>query len=175
VLDEAYNEYLPPEARYDSIAWLPRFPNLLVCRTFSKAYGLAGLRVGYGLAHPDVADLLNRVRQPFNVGNVSLAAAGAALDDDEFVAMSYEHNRRGLLQLIAGFEKLGVEYIPSWGNFITFLAGDAGAVNRRLLELGVIVRPIANYGLPKHLRVTVGLDSENQRFLEGLARALEAT
>ncbi|GAB4445435.1 MAG: histidinol-phosphate transaminase [Rhodocyclaceae bacterium] len=172
VLDEAYSEYLPPALCYDSIGWLERFPNLVVTRTFSKAYGLAGLRVGFGLAHPEVADLLNRVRQPFNVGSVALAAARAALGDEGFVAMSHEHNRRGMAQLIAGFERLGVSYIPSYGNFVSFHAGDAARVNARLLERGIIVRPIANYGLPRHLRVTVGLDSENQRFLQALADAL---
>ena len=112
VLDEAYTEYLAPEQRYDSIAWLARFPNLLVSRTFSKAYGLAGLRVGYAIAHPEVADLMNRVRQPFNVSSVALAAAEAALDDDEFLARSAEVNRRGMAQLVAAFRELGLEWIP---------------------------------------------------------------
>ena len=115
VLDEAYTEYLAPEQRYDSIAWLARFPNLLVSRTFSKAYGLAGLRVGYAIAHPEVADLMNRVRQPFNVSSVALAAAEAALDDDEFLARSAEVNRRGMAQLVAAFRELGLEWIPSAG------------------------------------------------------------
>ncbi|OIP10689.1 MAG: histidinol-phosphate transaminase [Betaproteobacteria bacterium CG2_30_68_42] len=172
VLDEAYNEYLPLPLRYNSVAWLARFPNLVLTRTFSKAYGLAGLRVGFALAHPEVADLMNRVRQPFNVSSVALAAAQAALGDDAFVATSHEHNRRGLAQLVAGFERMGVSYIPSYGNFVTFHAGDAARVNARLLEQGIIVRPIANYGLPRHLRVTVGLETENQRFLEALAKAL---
>lgn len=171
VLDEAYNEYLPPEARYDSIAWLARYPNLIVTRTFSKAFGLAGLRVGYALAHPEVADLMNRVRQPFNVNNVALAAAQAALGDEDFVAMSYEHNRRGMQQLIAGFERLGIDYIPSFGNFVTFHAGQAQRVNLGLLKQGIIVRPLGNYAMPRHLRVTVGLESENQRFLSALERA----
>lgn len=172
VLDEAYNEYLPHDRRYDSIAWLERFPNLIVTRTFSKAYGLAGLRVGYGLAHPEVADLMNRVRQPFNVSSIALAAASAALEDEEFVTTSFEVNRLGLRQLVSGFERLGLEYIPSFGNFVTFRAGDAVRVNQALLKQGVIVRPIAGYGLPQHLRVTVGLESENARFLEALERAL---
>jgi len=172
VLDEAYNEYLPPQHRYDSIAWLKRYPNLIVTRTFSKAFGLAGLRVGYALAQADVADLMNRVRQPFNVNGVALAAARAALDDEDFVVMSYEHNRRGMQQLIAGFEQLGISYIPSFGNFVTFDVGEAQKVNLSLLTQGVIVRPIGNYGMARHLRVTVGLDSENQRFLTALERAL---
>ncbi|HNI46864.1 MAG TPA: histidinol-phosphate transaminase [Zoogloea sp.] len=172
VLDEAYTEYLGEDQRYDAIAWLARFPNLLVCRTFSKAYGLAGLRVGYGLGHPAVIDLLNRVRQPFNVGSVALAAAAAALFDSDFLARSYEVNRAGMAQLTAGFARLGLEWIPSAGNFVTFRAGDGAGVNRRLLRQGVIVRPIAGYGMPEWLRVSIGLEAENARFLEALPQAL---
>ena len=172
VLDEAYTEYLAPEQRYDSIAWLARFPNLLVSRTFSKAYGLAGLRVGYGIAHPEVADLMNRVRQPFNVSSVALAAAEAALGDDEFLARSAEVNRRGMAQLVAAFRELGLEWIPSAGNFVTFKVGDAIGVNQALLRQGVIVRPIAAYGMPHWLRVSIGLPEENARFIEALRQAL---
>ena len=172
VLDEAYTEYLAPEQRYDSIAWLARFPNLLVSRTFSKAYGLAGLRVGYAIAHPEVADLMNRVRQPFNVSSVALAAAEAALDDDEFLARSAEVNRRGMAQLVAAFRELGLEWIPSAGNFVTFKVGDAIGVNQALLRQGVIVRPIAAYGMPHWLRVSIGLPEENARFIEALRQAL---
>lgn len=172
VLDEAYTEFLRPEQRYDSIAWLARFPNLLVSRTLCKAYGLAGLRVGYAIAHPDVADLMNRVRQPFNVSSVALAAAEAALTDDEFVARSADVNRRGMAQLTAAFAELGLEWIPSSGNFVTVKVGDAVAVNRSLLEQGVIVRPIAGYGMPEWLRVSVGLPEENARFIEALRQAL---
>jgi len=172
VLDEAYTEYLAPEQRYDSIAWLARFPNLLVSRTFSKAYGLAGLRVGYGIAHPEVADLMNRVRQPFNVSSVALAAAEAALDDDEFLARSAEVNRRGMAQLVAAFRELGLEWIPSAGNFVTFKVGDAIGVNQALLRQGVIVRPIAAYGMPHWLRVSIGLPEENARFIDALRQAL---
>ena len=172
VLDEAYTEYLAPEQRYDSIAWLARFPNLLVSRTFSKAYGLAGRRVGYAIAHPEVADLMNRVRQPFNVSSVALAAAEAALDDDEFLARSAEVNRRGMAQLVAAFRELGLEWIPSAGNFVTFKVGDAIGVNQALLRQGVIVRPIAAYGMPHWLRVSIGLPEENARFIEALRQAL---
>ena len=172
VLDEAYTEYLAPEQRYDSIAWLARFPNLLVSRTFSKAYGLAGLRVGYAIAHPEVADLMNRVRQPFNVSSVALAAAEAALDDDEFLARSAEVNRRGMVQLVAAFRELGLEWIPSAGNFVTFKVGDAIGVNQALLRQGVIVRPIAAYGMPHWLRVSIGLPEENARFIDALRQAL---
>lgn len=173
VLDEAYNEYLPPELRYDSVAWLARFPNLVITRTFSKIYGLAGLRVGYAVANPAVADLLNRVRQPFNVNSLALAAAEAALSDDEFLLQSFNTNQAGMAQLIKGFDALGLQHIPSVGNFVTFRAGDAAGINRRLLQQGVIVRPIAGYGMPEWLRVTIGLESENARFLEALAVALK--
>ena len=172
VLDEAYNEYIPPAERVDTATWVKAFPNLVVCRTFSKIFGLAGLRVGYALASAEVAGLINRVRQPFNVNNLALAAAAAALDDDEFVSASYELNRRGMAQLVGGLEKLGFEHIPSCGNFVTFRAGDAASVNQKLLQQGVIVRPIAGYGLPEWLRVTIGTEAENTRFLEALAKAL---
>ncbi len=172
VLDEAYTEYLSAAQRYDSIAWLARFPNLLVSRTLSKAYGLAGLRVGYGIAHPEVADLMNRVRQPFNVSSVALAAAEAALADDEFLAQSAELNRRGMVQLTDAFAALGLEWIPSAGNFVTVKVGDAAAVNQALLRQGVIVRPVAGYGMPHWLRVSIGLPEENARFIEALEQAL---
>jgi histidinol-phosphate aminotransferase len=172
VLDEAYNEYLPPADRVDTLAWIKDFPNLIVTRTFSKIYGLAGLRVGYAAASPEVADLMNRVRQPFNVNNLAIAAAVAALDDHAFLAESYDLNRRGMEQLVSGFKRLGLEHIPSHGNFITVRVGDAAAVNQKLLKQGVIVRPIAGYGLPNHLRITIGLERENARFLEALESAL---
>jgi histidinol-phosphate aminotransferase len=174
VLDEAYYEYLPESARFDSMRWLERFPNLIITRTFSKAYGLAGLRVGYAVAHPEVADLLNRVRQPFNVSGIAQAAAVAALGDVAFVERSRELNRRGLQQITAGLDKLQRSYIPSYGNFLTFHAGPAGRVYQKLLEQGVIVRPIGGYGMPEHLRVSIGLESENERFLRALQTALHA-
>lgn len=171
VLDEAYNEYLPPADRSDSAAWIAEFPNLVVTRTFSKIYGLAGLRVGYALAAPEVADLMNRVRQPFNVNNLALAGARAALDDHLFVADSYALNRRGMEQVVAGLKRLGFEHIPSHGNFVTFKAGDGAGINQKLLRQGVIVRPIAGYGMPEWLRVTIGTERENLRFLEALEKA----
>ena len=172
VLDEAYNEYLPPAERVDTAAWIGEFTNLVVTRTFSKIYGLAGLRVGYALAAPEVADLMNRVRQPFNVNNLALAAAIAALDDHLFVADSYELNRRGMEQIVAGLKRLGFEHIPSHGNFVTFKAGDGAGINQKLLRQGVIVRPIGGYGMPEWLRVTIGTEPENTRFLEALEKAL---
>ncbi|MEW6164967.1 MAG: histidinol-phosphate transaminase [Pseudomonadota bacterium] len=172
VLDEAYNEYLPPAERADTVAWIGDFPNLIVTRTFSKIYGLAGLRVGFAVASPEVADLLNRVRQPFNANNLAIAAASAALDDHLFVAESYELNRRGMEQIVAGLKRLGLEHIPSHGNFVTFAVTDGATVNQKLLRQGVIVRPIGGYGLPNHLRVTIGLESENARFLEALEMSI---
>lgn len=178
VLDEAYNEYLPDAANYDSRRWLDDHPNLVITRTFSKAYGLAGLRVGYGLCDPRVADLLNRVRQPFNVNNLALVAAEAALEDQEFVRESHLLNRAGMKQLEHGFEALDLRWIPSYGNFVSVEVprvdgvSQGGAVYQKLLRAGVIVRPVAGYGMPDHLRVTVGLAEENRRFLEALAVAL---
>lgn len=172
VLDEAYNEYLPPALRFDTLAWVKRFPNLLVTRTFSKIYGLAGLRIGYGVGAQAVVDLLNRVRQPFNVNNLALAAATAALDDHVFLADSYQLNQRGMEQIIAGLKRLGLGHVPSHGNFITFHVGDGAGVNQRLLQQGVIVRPIGGYGMPEHLRVTIGLEHENARFLTALEIAV---
>jgi histidinol-phosphate aminotransferase len=172
VLDEAYNEYLPLGDRADTVAWLKEFPNLIVTRTFSKVYGLAGLRVGYGVASAEIADLMNRVRQPFNVNNLALAAAIAALDDHLFVAESFDANRRGMEQIVAGLKRLGLEHIPSHGNFVSFKVADAAKVNLALLKQGVIVRPVAGYAMPQHLRVTIGLEGENLRFLEALEKAL---
>ena len=171
VLDEAYNEYLPAEINGDSKDWLGEFPNLLITRTFSKIYGLAGLRVGYAVTSAKIADLMNRVRQPFNCNNLALAAAAAALDDHEFVARSQQINRAGMEQLETGFRRLGFEFIPSRGNFVAFRAGDAAAVNEKLLRQGVIVRPIAGYGMPEWLRVTIGTEPENRRFLRALETA----
>ncbi len=173
VLDEAYNEYLPHDCRYGSVAWLKEFPNLIISRTFSKAYGLAGLRVGYAFADGQVVDMMNRVRQPFNVNSVAQAAAVAALADDEFVRQTHEMNRRGMAQLTAGFDKLGLEHIPSCGNFISFKIGDGMRMYRRLLELGVIVRPVANYEMAEYLRVSIGTEHENQKFLAALQQAIK--
>ncbi len=175
VLDEAYNEYLPEDKRYDSVAWLREFPNLIVSRTFSKAYGLASLRVGYALGDAQVIDMLNRVRQPFNVNSMAQAAAVAALQDADFVRRTFELNRRGMQQIADGLDKLGLAYIPSCGNFVAFRIGNAAAVYRRLLELGVIVRPIANYAMPDYLRVSIGLETENEKFLSALKQILGET
>jgi histidinol-phosphate aminotransferase len=172
VLDEAYDEYLEPAQQAASTRWVERFPNLVVTRTFSKAYGLAALRVGFGIMANAVADMLNRVRQPFNVNALAQAAALAALGDTTYVGESRRLNRDGMRQLEAGFRHLGLEWIPSHANFLLVKVGDAGKVYLRLLERGVIVRPVANYALPEWLRVTIGLPAENERFLAALAGAL---
>jgi len=173
VLDEAYYEYLAPEVAADSVSWLKRFPNLLIARTFSKAYGLAGLRVGFALAHPDVAAMLNRVRQPFNVSSVAQAAAVAALGDMAHLNRSVALNTAGMLQITAGLSKLNLDYIPSFGNFLSFRIGNATAMYQRLLKRGIIVRPVANYGMPDYLRVSIGLAAENQKFLSALSDAMQ--
>ena len=172
VLDEAYDEYLEAPQRSKSVSWLAEHPHLIVSRTFSKAYGLAGLRVGFGLMDAALADLLNRVRQPFNVNSVAQAAALAALADSNYVAESAAINRAGLAQLTQALDSMRVGYVPSQGNFLLIHVGAAGAVYEALLRQGVIVRPVANYGLPEHLRVTVGLPEENARFLSALKTAL---
>lgn len=174
VLDEAYTEYLPAEKRADSIGLLRAHPNLIVSRTLSKAYGLAGLRVGFALCSPAVADLVNRVRQPFNVNSLAQAAAVAALDDLDYLRETVRINREGMKQITEAFIRLGLSFIPSYGNFVTFHCGNGAALNRFLLERGVIVRPLASYGLPDSLRVSIGLPEENARFIEVLTEAMEA-
>jgi len=173
MLDEAYDEYLSAVDKSEAISWLAEFPNLIISRTFSKAYGLAGLRIGFGMAASEVADMMNRVRQPFNVNSVAQAAATASLADDDFVARTYALNQAGMAQLTQGLNALALDYIPSFGNFVSFRIDQAAAVYRRLLENGVIVRPIANYELPDYLRVSIGLFSENARFLEVLEKVIK--
>ncbi|MDT8437789.1 MAG: histidinol-phosphate transaminase [Wenzhouxiangellaceae bacterium] len=174
VVDEAYTEYVGDEPLGDASRWLERFPNLVVTRTFSKAYGLAGLRVGYALSNPGIADLLNRVRPAFNVNAPALAAATAALSDQAFIEHSAALNARGREQLRAGLKALGCRVIPSAGNFVLARFDRPGlALDRPLLERGVIVRPVANYGLDDYLRITVGSEAQNARLLAALAEVLE--
>jgi histidinol-phosphate aminotransferase len=175
VLDEAYIEYAEGFDLPDGLDYLGQYPNLLVSRTFSKAYGLAALRVGYGISSVAVADVLNRVRQPFNVNSLALAAACAALSDTEYLARSRRVNDAGMAQLQEGFRAMGLSWIPSRGNFIAVdLGRESLPLYQALLREGVIVRPVANYGMPHHLRVSVGLPEENARFLEALAKVLGA-
>lgn len=175
VLDEAYIEYAEGDELPDGMDYLARFPNLLVSRTFSKAYGLAALRVGYAISSPAIADVLNRVRQPFNVNSLALAAACAALGDVDYLAESRRLNDAGMQQLQDGLRALGLSWIASKGNFIAVDFGrDTAAINQGLLREGVIVRPVAGYGMPNFLRVSIGLPRENTRFLEALAKVLSA-
>ena len=176
VLDEAYNEFLAPEYQFESARWVQKYPNLLVSRTFSKAYGLAGLRVGFAIAQPALTDLMNRIRQPFNVNSLAQAAAIAALNDKPFLEHGAANNAAGYRQLVGAFEELGLQYVPSFGNFVLVQVGDddgAGArVNLALLKQGVIVRPVGNYGLPQWLRISIGLPQENATFIAALKKAL---
>lgn len=175
VLDEAYDEYLPAEIKSEALTWLKEFNNLLISRTMSKAYGLAGLRIGYGVTSPEVADLINRVRQPFNVNSVAQAAAVAALGDDDFVQRTYALNQAGMAQITQGLSNLGLDYIPSYGNFVSFHIANAAEVYQQLLKNGVIVRPVAAYEMPDYLRVSIGLHAENARFLEVLEQILKTS
>ncbi|MGH8196631.1 MAG: histidinol-phosphate transaminase [Steroidobacteraceae bacterium] len=175
VLDEAYHEYSAAAGVPDGAQWLARHPNLVITRTFSKAYGLAGLRVGYALSHADLADLLNRVRQPFNVSVPALAAAAAALDDCEHLDATIALNRAGIARLRAGLAALEVPAPASAGNFVLAdLRRPAAPVNDALLRQGVIVRPLANYGLTSHLRITTGTAPQNERLLTAMSAALAA-
>ena len=176
VLDEAYNEYLSPEQRYDAIAWVKRFPNMILSRSFSKAYGLAGLRIGYGVAQAHVTDLLNRIRQPFNVNSLAQAAAIAAFQDTAFLQKGFELNRAGYKQLTQAFDKLNLSYLTSAGNFVLVKVGDddeaGNRINLALLKRGIIVRPVGNYGLPQWLRISIGLPEENAAFIDALGEIL---
>jgi len=176
VLDEAYNEFLAKEDQFESSAWVRQFPNLVVSRTFSKAYGLAGLRVGFAIAQPLLTDLMNRIRQPFNVNSIAQAAAIAALNDKDFLEKGAANNSAGYQQFTEAFTALGLEYVPSHGNFVLVKVGDddgAGArVNLALLKQGVIVRPVGSYGLPQWLRISIGLPQENAILIAALGKAL---
>lgn len=173
VLDEAYYEYVEAAERAPSVEWVAQYPNLIVSRTFSKAYGLAGLRAGYAISHPEVADLMNRIRQPFNMNSLSLRAAEVVLDDQAYLDESIRVNQEGMKQLVAFCEQNGLNYIPSHGNFLTIEVGDAAAdIYQKLLHAGVIVRPVAGYQLPRHLRVSIGLPAENQAFIDAMTTLL---
>jgi histidinol-phosphate aminotransferase len=175
VLDEAYHEYSAARGVPDGTQWLARHANLVVTRTFSKAWGLAGLRVGYALSHPDVADLLNRVRQPFNVSLPALAAAAAALEDHGHLAATLALNLAGIDRLREGLAGFGIGVASSAGNFVLADFGrPAAAVNEALLRQGVIVRPVGNYGLPNHLRISTGTAAQNERLLAAMAAAVAA-
>lgn len=184
VLDEAYGEYIRDESFPDGLDYLADYPNLVISRTFSKAWGLASLRVGYAVSNPVIADILNRVRQPFNVNQFALVAAAAVLKDENYLQKGVELNAQGCRQLEAGLQSLGLSFIPSKGNFICFdvipqnslLRGKITGMDvyQGLLKQGVIVRPVANYGMPDFLRVSIGLPEENERFLKALKIVLQS-
>ncbi len=175
VIDEAYTEYVTDPTFANALTWLEEFPNLIVTRTFSKIYGLAGVRVGYAASSPAIADMLNRVRQPFNVNSLALAAAQAALEDNDFLERSLATNAAGLQQWFAACADNGWEYIPTVGNFITInMQRPAAPLYDALLREGVIVRPIGGYGLPQHLRITIGSAAQNTRCIKALQKVLTA-
>ena len=174
LVDEAYFEYANIEEQYpDCSLWINDFNNLIVTRTFSKAYGLAALRIGYSLSHQDVANLLNRVRQPFNNNGLALVAADAALQDTDYIKNSIKLNQSGMKQLTRAFNDMGLEYIPSKGNFLCVdLEQPAIKIYESLLKAGVIVRPVSDYDMPNHLRVTIGLEPENNKFIKELEKIM---
>jgi histidinol-phosphate aminotransferase len=173
VLDEAYSEYIDKSDYPNSLELLKQHPNLIISRTFSKIYGLAGLRIGYTISSPEIADILNRARLPFNLNLVASAAAIAALEDHHYVAQSIALNNQGREQLKNGLNKLNISFIPSVGNFITINAKrDGNEVYQALLHKGVIVRPLTSYGMPTHLRITIGTHEQNERFLQTLREVL---
>ncbi|MBD9362655.1 histidinol-phosphate transaminase [Methylomonas fluvii] len=173
VLDEAYYEFVDPALRTESLDWPNRYPNLIIARTFSKAYGLAGLRIGYGISSPDIADLLNRVRQPFNCSMLALAAAEAALGDIDYLNQTVALNNAGMAQLTDAFKGLDLPWIPSSGNFVSVDVKQAAMpIYEALLRNGVIVRPVANYEMPNHLRVSIGTKRENAIFINALREVL---
>ena len=172
--DEAYFEYMDDPARVDSLHYQDSGKIVVTLRTFSKCYGLAGLRIGYGVAHPLLVDYLNRVRQPFNTNVLAQVGALAALDDDAHLRASVENNRRGRTALYEGLDALGVGYTRTQANFLLvhLPRKDGQAVHDRLLRLGVIVRPMGSYDLPGTIRVTIGTPEENARFLAALREVL---
>ena len=174
VIDEAYHEYSEDSADYQSsLSYMDDYPNLVVLRTFSKAYGLAGLRVGFGIASKEVVSVLERVRQPFNINSPALAGARAALDDLSHLERGLKVNLEGMLYLYGEFDKLAISYVKSHANFILFDAAmDGAGLCELLMKKGVIARPMGGYGLKTHVRITVGLPEENERFIEALKECL---
>jgi len=174
VLDEAYHEYIDKPDYGSALQWVNEHPNLIVTRTFSKAYGLAGLRIGYSVSHPVVSDLLNRIRQPFNANSLALVAAEASLKDEQFIKDSVAINNKGMQQLTHAFETLGLDFIPSVGNFVAVDVKHNGAeIYDALLHEGVIVRPVGPYQMPNHLRVSIGTETQNQKFIVALEKVLK--
>ncbi|EKD70229.1 MAG: hypothetical protein ACD_46C00593G0001 [uncultured bacterium] len=173
VVDEAYSEYIHQDDYPIALNYLANHPNLIITRTFSKIYGLAGLRLGYAISSPEIADILNRARLPFNVNSLAAKAGCAALIDDDHIQQSVTMNNQGMQQLQAGLKQLNIDYIPSIGNFITIDVKDAARVYQQLLLQGIIVRPLQAYGMPKHIRVTIGTAEQNKRFLNAIRLVLQ--
>lgn len=170
VLDEAYFEYIDSQDNQSSLSLLKHYPNLIITRTFSKAYGLAGLRLGYAIANPPITSILQRAQPPFTVNQAALTAASAALDDEQFIKDSVEANKMGLKQLKQGLAKLQLNCLPTAGNFITFdYRQDANSLYQDLQQHGIIVRPLHPYGLNNYIRVTVGTKEQNNRFLDTMS------
>ncbi len=174
VVDEAYNEYIDRADYLDLLPLLKQYPNLVITRTFSKAYGLAGMRLGYSISSPEIADMLNRARLPFNINSLAICAASAALDDQEHIEKTIQFNALGMMYLVEEFKKMHVDFIPSVGNFVTIdVKQNAVDIYQKLLYQGVIVRPLVAYGLPTHSRVTIGTPDENEKFLQALHTVLK--
>lgn len=172
VIDEAYFEYIKQPDYPNTLSYLHHYPNLIITRTFSKVYGLAALRLGYAISSPEIADILNRVRLPFNVNALAAKAACAALTDIQHVAKSVQLNDEGKQQFEEALKKFNLKYIPSVGNFLTMEVGDGASVYQKLLHEGIIVRPLKAYAMPKHIRVTIGTFEQNERFLSAIKKVL---
>jgi histidinol-phosphate aminotransferase len=172
VLDEAYIEFVRDPSSLDSLPYLKRDPRIVILRTFSKAYGLAGLRVGYGIMDPDISCLLHRVRQPFNVNSLAQSAATAALDDIDFLEKTLALVHDGLSYIYMALDRMEISYLPSQANFLMIRVGDADQVYQKLLQEGVIVRSMTSYGFPEYIRLTIGLEMENKRFIKALEKVL---
>jgi histidinol-phosphate aminotransferase len=174
VLDEAYNEYLEEQDQYNAILWIEKHPNLVITRTFSKAYGLASLRVGYCIASQEVTSLINRVRQPFNINTLALVAANACLNDNDFLAHTAIQNKLGKQSIYEAFNELNINYIKSYANFVMFKTDNKFAsvsgkdLNMILLKRGIIIRPLDSYGLTKYIRVSIGTAQENSHFIQAI-------
>jgi histidinol-phosphate aminotransferase len=172
-MDEAYIEFLDEPCDLLPLVRSGRKPNLLLMRTFSKIYGLAGLRIGYGIGHPELIAALEKVRQPFNINALAQAGALAALDDAEHAARTRQNNKAGLKFFEEAFRKLELRFIPSAANFVLVHVGDGVRVSGELQKLGIITRPMAGYQLPEWVRITIGTPAENERCLAGLRKVLE--
>lgn len=175
VIDEAYFEYFSKRDYPNTLDYLSQYPNLIICRTFSKAYGLAAMRIGYSISSADIADMLNRARLPFNVNKIAEKTASAALEDQAHIIKSVQLNQAGMHQLEEGLRALQLPYIPSIANFITIDVSHASLVYQQLLYEGVIVRPLNAYHMPRHIRVTIGTPEQNDRFLQALKKVMTST